>query len=143
MQAQHPPLPAEPRWMSAIQAKGFKLHTPSTGNTTISTQKFGLVTLSKGEETILFFGRVVSCPRCRTVSASCSFCFIPWAVFGSAATMRIWAKYGVFLTYRAGLWHAGVAWKTDRDSAVQNCIGIPVHKKISTNGYGMPRFGHF
>lgn len=142
MQAQHPPLPAEPRWMSAIQAKGFKLHSPNAGNATVSTHKFGLVTLSKGEETILLFGRVVSCPRCWTASASCSFCFALWAVFGSADKMRFWAKFGVFFDLPSRSMDAGVVWKTVGDSAVQNRMRIPVHQKTSTSGYGMPHFGH-
>lgn len=45
MQAQHPLLPAVRRWMSAIQAKGFKLRTRNVGNTTVSILKFGLITL--------------------------------------------------------------------------------------------------
>lgn len=141
MQAQHPLLPAVLRWMSAIQAKGFKPHTRNVGNTTVSTQKFGLMTLSalqslrQGENPGLWESSVLS---------SLSDCvYVLQPLLCSVGSFWFWPKLVSFLTYRAGLWHAGVLWKTDCDNVIKNPIRICMCKKVSINWYRMLHFGHF
>jgi len=126
--------------MPATQAEAFKPR--SVGNTTVSTQKFGLMTslalksLRQGQgENPLSSAEFYPAVRSRSPRIA------PWAVLGSAGKIGIWPKFVSSLTYGAGPWHVGVVGKPDCGDVIKNCIRICVCEKGSINRCRMPPFG--
>lgn len=140
MQAQHPLLPAVLRWMSAIQAKGFRLQCgqQSPQHPEVWFNDFVCITKPVARARREFSSLEEFYPVLSLYLTALSLLCGQLLVL----KMKIWPNFVSYLTYRAGPKGCRCHME-NRLYVIKNCIRIRTCKKASINWYGMPHFGCF